>query len=92
MDLVLFNLFVNDQDEGTKCTLSKFIGDTNLRGVTDTPEGCATIHRGLDRLESWAERNLMKLNRGKYGILCLGRNHTTHQSRLGAGLLEISPV
>jgi len=86
----LFNFFINDLDEELECTLSKFADDTKLGGVGDKPQGYAAIQRDLDRPESWAERNHMKLNRGKCRVLHLGRYHPMHQYMLRADLLESS--
>jgi len=66
--------------------------DTKLGGVTDTLEGCAAIQRDLDRLGSWAERNLMRFNKGKCRVLHLRRNKPMHQHRLRPDLLKSSSV
>lgn len=64
---------------------------TKLRGVADMPEGCFTI-QDFDRLDSWAERNLMRFSKGKCRVLHLGRNSSKYQHRLGADPLESSSV
>lgn len=54
------------------------------------PEGCAAIQRDLDRLESWAGRNLVKYNKGKCRVLHLDKNNLMYQYWLGTDALESS--
>jgi len=79
----MFNIFIGDLDNGKDCTLGKFADDTNQGGVVDTPETYAAIQRDHDRLVKWADRNLMKFNKGKCKVLHLCRNNLKHQYTLG---------
>lgn len=66
--------------------LSNVADDTKLWGVGYVPGGCAAIQRGLGRQENWADRNLIRLNKGKCKVLQPGEGWPHAPVRAGTPL------
>ena len=68
---MFFNIFINYIDSEVNCTLSNFVDDTKLCCVIDMLEIWGAIQKDLDRLEQWAQVNIMRLNKSKCKVLHL---------------------
>jgi len=93
LGLFLFNIFINDVDEGIEYYLSRSVDDTRLGGGVDLLECRKALQRDLDRLDQRGLGQVYEIRQGQ--ILCVphfGHNNPMKSYRLGEDWLESCPA
>ena len=80
---MLFNIFIRYINSGIECVLSKPADDIKLCDAIDMTEACHAVQRDLDRLEQWAQVNIMRFNKSMCKVLHLGHSNPTISTSWG---------
>ena len=72
---LLFDIYINDLDNGVKSKLSKFVDDTKLGGEVDSRGGGDQIQESIDTYMDWEKDWQMEFNLSKCKVLGMGKNN-----------------
>ncbi|TRZ09279.1 hypothetical protein HGM15179_017832 [Zosterops borbonicus] len=84
----LFNIFIDDMDEGIESFISKFADDTKLGACVDRLKDRRALQRDLEQLGQWVESNKMKFNESKCRVMHFGHNNLLQCYKLGTVWLD----
>lgn len=79
LGLVLFNIFVGNMGSGAEQTLSRLANDTKVSEAANALEGRDALQNDVERLESQACANLMKITRPSASCIWVGAILSTNR-------------
>jgi hypothetical protein len=87
---ILFLIFVNDLPDWMRSSIKMFADDTKLWRKIRSPVDQKELQEDLDRLMSWTDKWLLKLNLEKCKVMHIGKLPTTMYQLKGTnGLVEL---
>ena len=80
---ILFNLFINDLEDGINSTISVFADDTKLSRAISSPQDVETLQEDLNRIMGWASTWQMRFNVEKCKVIHMGTRNRKANYILG---------
>ncbi|KAF4801485.1 hypothetical protein TURU_034590 [Turdus rufiventris] len=92
LGLTLFNIFVGNMDNEVSAPSASSLMTPSSAAVNMMEGRNNAIQKDLNRLEKWANGNLMKFNKAKCKVLRLCWGYPRNTYRLGKEVIESSPA
>ena len=83
---IMFNLFINDLEDGVNSTISVFADHTKPSRAITSPQDVETLQEDLNKLMGWETKWQMRLIAEKCKIMHLGAKNTNVIYTLGENL------
>ena len=69
----MFQIYINDLQEGLKIYINLFADDAKLLKVVNGPDNCMELQRDLDKMYEWRVKWKLEFNAQKCHVLEMGK-------------------
>ena len=75
MGPILFNIYIDDIDDGINSKISKFADDTKIANIVNNKNDSIRLQSDINRLMEWADKWQMKFNVDKCKVMHIGKQN-----------------
>ena len=79
---------MNDLEDETTCTISKFADDTKLSNSVTNDQDIQNLQEDLNKLMEWSDTWTMKFNVDKCSVMHFGHNNPQHEYQMNGKTLK----